>query len=151
MTFNCQIKDGALRVMQSMIFGTDRIGLKLLLPVINQCFPDFWKAVDAEEHAAQAILDAGYNVTALMTAFSSAPDYATSCTSGDVLGNDLYFGTNLHPYEMMFQKANRDIFPRQLELLTKWHDQAGYSSWDTCWQKRMENKSLRRGRKWKRQ
>ncbi|KAK6340058.1 hypothetical protein TWF730_001831 [Orbilia blumenaviensis] len=137
MTMRCNADGGKRKVMQSMIFATDRIGLQVLLPVLNHCFEDFWKAVGAEEHAAQTMLDAGYNITALMSSFQSSPDYAHTCTHGEVLGNDWYFGTNLHPYETIFQKANRNIFPRQLELLTAWHDQSGYSSWEVCREKRI--------------
>ncbi|KAK6496265.1 hypothetical protein TWF481_002290 [Arthrobotrys musiformis] len=136
MTMRCNADGGKRKVMQSMLFATDRIGLKVLLPVLNHCFPGFYDAVGAEEHSAQTMLDAGYNITVMMSSFMSAPDYAHSCSHGEVLGDNAYFGTSLHPYEMIFQKANRNIFPRQLELLTQWHDQAGYSSWDTCWKKR---------------
>lgn len=142
----CNADGGKRKVMQSMLFATDRVGLEVLLPVLNHCFPDFWKAVDAEEHAAQTMLDAGYNITVLMSSFQSSRDYVNTCSHGEVLEDNAYFGTSLHPYETIFQKANRNIFPRQLELLTKWHDQAGYSSWDVCWRKRMERKRLWRHR-----
>ncbi|KAK6522986.1 hypothetical protein TWF281_002412 [Arthrobotrys megalospora] len=147
MTMRCNADGGKRKVMQSMLFATDRIGLQTLLPILNHCFPDFWKAVNAEEHAAQTMLDAGYNITVLMSSFQSSKDYVNTCSHGEVLGDNAYFGTSLHPYETIFQKANRGIFPRQLELLTKWHDQAGYSSWDVCWRKRMERKRLWRHRR----
>lgn len=134
MTINCNIAKGKLKVLNSMIYATDRIGLNLILPVISHCFKDFGAAVQAENRAARAVLNEGYDVEALMTAASSMPDYARHCTHGSVLRPNSYFGINLHPYETIFQKANRDIAPRMLELMTRWHDQSNYSSWDTCLQ-----------------
>ncbi|KAK6539166.1 hypothetical protein TWF694_009410 [Orbilia ellipsospora] len=136
MTMKCNADGGKRKIMQSMLFATDRIGLQTLLPITNHCFEKFWDAVQAEEYAAQTVLDAGYDISVLMTSFSSNPDYVHTCTHGEVLGNNWYFGTNLHPYETIFQKANRNIAPRQLELLTIWHHQANYSSWDACSAKR---------------
>ncbi|KAF3904473.1 hypothetical protein AA313_de0201913 [Arthrobotrys entomopaga] len=136
MTMKCDADGGRRKIMQSMLFATDRIGLQTLLPIINHCFAKFWDAVRAEEYAAQTMLDTGYNISVLMTSFSSNRDYVHTCMHGEVLGNYRYFGTNLHPYETIFQKANRNIASRQLELLTLWHHQANYSSWDACSAKR---------------
>ncbi|KAK6520173.1 hypothetical protein TWF506_000456 [Arthrobotrys conoides] len=132
MTLNCNIDKGRMKVLNSMIYATDRVGLNLILPVISHCFKDFGSAVQAENRAAREVLNQGYDVEALMTAASSLPDYARQCTHGTVLRPNSYFGINIHPYETIFQKANRDIAPRMLELMTKWHDQSNYSSWDTC-------------------
>ncbi|KAK6340288.1 hypothetical protein TWF730_002052 [Orbilia blumenaviensis] len=132
MTMNCNIDKGRMKVLNSMIYATDRLGLNLILPIISHCFKDFGSAVQAENRAARAVLNEGYDVRALMTAASTLPDYARQCTHGTVLRPNSYFGINLHPYETIFQKANRDIAPRTLELMTQWHDQSNYSSWDTC-------------------
>ncbi|KAK6344861.1 hypothetical protein TWF718_006813 [Orbilia javanica] len=132
MTINCNIAKGTMKVLNSMIYATDRFGLNLILPVISPCFKDFNSAVQAENRAARAVLNAGYDVEALMTAASTMPDYARHCTHGSVLRPNAYFGIDLHPYETIFQKANRDIAPRMFELMTKWHDQSNYSSWDVC-------------------
>ncbi|KAK6519936.1 hypothetical protein TWF506_000230 [Arthrobotrys conoides] len=136
MTMRCNADGGKRKVMQSMLYATDRTGLQTLLPVLNHCFSTFWDAVKAEEYAAQTMLNAGYNISVLMASFQSSREYARTCTHGEVLGEKWYFGTSLHPYETMFQKANRGIEERQLELLTGWHDQAGYSSWEACYEKR---------------
>ncbi|KAF3310979.1 hypothetical protein TWF173_009098 [Orbilia oligospora] len=132
MTMNCNIDKGRMKVLNSMIYATDRIGLNLILPVISHCFKNFGSAVQAENRAAREVLNQGYDVEALMTAASSLPDYARQCTHGTVLRPNSYFGINLHPYETIFQKANRDIAPRMLDLMTKWHDQSNYSSWEVC-------------------
>ncbi|KAK6496734.1 hypothetical protein TWF481_001722 [Arthrobotrys musiformis] len=132
MTINCNIGGGRYKVLNSMIYATDRMGLKMILPVISPCFEDFNSAVQAENRAARAVLNEGYDVEALMTAASIMPDYARKCTHGSVLRPNAYFGMDLHPYETMFQKANRDIAPRTLELMTKWHNKSNYSSWEVC-------------------
>lgn len=43
-----------------------------------------------------------------------------------------YFGFNLHPYETIFAKANRDLNPVMLGKLTEWHLGMNYSSYDYC-------------------
>ncbi|KAF3274846.1 hypothetical protein TWF970_007558 [Orbilia oligospora] len=128
MTLNCRPS----RHIQSMIFATDRIGLNLLLRRINTCFPTFRSAVEAETECTGIIMESGYSVTALMTAFASDKDYATKCRHTDVLHQNRYYGMTIHPYESMFQKANRKLAPEQLELLTRWHERSNYSSWDVC-------------------
>ncbi|KAK6344633.1 hypothetical protein TWF718_006591 [Orbilia javanica] len=143
MTMRCNADGGKRKVMQSMLYATDRVGLQTLLPVLNHCFPDFWKAVNAEEHAAQTMLNAGYNISVLMSSFQSDKDYVNTCRHGEVLGDNWYFGTSLHPYETIFQKANRGIAARQLELLTDWHEKSGYSSWEACYNKRRERRERR--------
>ncbi|KAK6536571.1 hypothetical protein TWF281_000797 [Arthrobotrys megalospora] len=139
MSYNCRPH----RHIQSMIFATDRTGLHLLLPKIETCFTRIQSAMMAEAESTEAVLAGGYNVTAFMTAFISDKEYATTCDHGDLLFNNLYYGTSIHPYETMFQKANRDIAPKQLELLTEWHEKSGYSSWDVCWKVHNVKKALR--------
>ncbi|KAK6514603.1 hypothetical protein TWF281_004802 [Arthrobotrys megalospora] len=128
MAFNCI----PTHHVQSMIFATDRAGLTRLLSKINICFSTLWSAVKAEMGCTAAVIDAGYKVKAFMTAFASDKEYVTNCKHGDLLYEDGYYGTTMHPYETMFQKANRNLAPKQLELLTKWHNESGYSSWDVC-------------------
>ncbi|KAK6333977.1 hypothetical protein TWF696_002488 [Orbilia brochopaga] len=131
MSFNCRAPGGPH--VQSMIMATDRIGVQILLrDVITHCFSGWDDAVTGEMNITQAIRKAGYSVTAFMTAFSSDKDYPDTCEHGDILWNDKYYETNIHPYEMMFQKANRDIYPKQLEMLTEWHDKMKYSSQKFC-------------------
>ncbi|KAK6355865.1 hypothetical protein TWF718_000244 [Orbilia javanica] len=139
MSFNCIDPPH----IQSMIFATDRIGLKLLLTEISTCFSKIQSAMEAETHSTGAVQAGGYNVTAFMTAFSSDKDYAHTCTHEDILYDGAYYGGTLHPYEGMFQKANRDLAPQQLEMLTKWHRQSGYSSWDACWKSRNVRKAIK--------
>ncbi|EWC47438.1 hypothetical protein DRE_00406 [Drechslerella stenobrocha 248] len=132
MTFNCVPVHGR-RHLQSMLYATDRVGLRAIMPVLRNC-PDGWlNAVKMESNVTQTLHAAGYEVGATMTSFASTPDYPTTCTHGDVLINKGYYGNDIHPYEMVFQKANRKKFGQGvLETLTNWTDAAGYSSWEVC-------------------
>ena len=139
--------------VQSMIWATDSLGIsallfppknsKLLPPKedgtpevgINGCFHTWDEAVHAEIFATKVIKAAGYKATVMMSAFHSDAEYEEHCDSGgngDVLWNGKYFGTNVHPYETIFLKTNRDIDPVLMERLTKWTDGSGYSSYDHC-------------------
>lgn len=46
--------------------------------------------------------------------------------------NNRYFGFNMHPYETLFVKANRDVDIKMVSKLTEWHDRMKYSSYDKC-------------------
>ncbi|KAK6333778.1 hypothetical protein TWF730_003961 [Orbilia blumenaviensis] len=148
MTFNCDPIYG-VRHLQSMIFATDRIGINTLLPVMSTCFPNWLSAVYGESNSTRAIINAGYTVSAMMTSFASMENYVEKCTHGDVLFEGAYFGNNIHPYEMIFQKANRNFAQGVLDKLTKWTDLAGYSSWDVCGKKTEELKPSVGWGRWK--
>jgi hypothetical protein len=134
--------------VQSMIWATDIIGLDLLLnppagpsksgedqPAgINRCFAGWENAVAGEVEASGIITRAGYNIDVMMAAFHGY-DYIEKCDpnkNGDVLWNNAYEGTNIHPYDTMFMKTNRNIDPAMVEKLTAWTDGSKYSSWDHC-------------------
>lgn len=134
--------------VQSMIWATDIIGLELLLnppadpsksednqPVgINHCFDGWDEAVAGEIGASGVITRAGYKLDVMMAAFHGY-DYVEKCDpskNGDVLWNNGYEGTNIHPYDTMFLKTNRDIDPKMVEKMTEWTDGSKYSSWDHC-------------------
>ena len=63
---------------------------------------------------------------------SYAKENRTSCGWGDHLHENAYFSFNVHPYETIFIKANRNIQPEMLQTLTKWHGHMNYSSYDYC-------------------
>jgi len=70
-----------------------------------------------------------------MNAYHSSEKYEEECDTsrnGDVLTDHAYFGTNVHPYETIFLKSNRDIDPTNLEKMTEWVEGSGYSSYDYC-------------------
>ncbi|KAK6356765.1 hypothetical protein TWF718_001107 [Orbilia javanica] len=148
MSFNCEPMHG-VRHLQSMIFATDSIGIRTLLPVMSTCFPNWLSAVFGESNSTRAIINAGYTVSAMMTSFASEEDYAEKCSHGDVLLEGGYFGDNVHPYEMIFQKANRNFGKDVLDKLTKWTNMAGYSSWEVCGKKKEELKPLGGWGRWK--
>nr|XP_036578224.1 uncharacterized protein CTRU02_11725 [Colletotrichum truncatum]KAF6785425.1 hypothetical protein CTRU02_11725 [Colletotrichum truncatum] len=139
--------------VQSMIWATDDIGIDLLLhPPPNSSDPDQfgnendavglagcydgWNhAVHAEVGATGLFTKQGYEVDLMMTAFHSSKKYIEECDTshnGDVLWNGAYFGTNVHPYETIFIKANRNIDPVLIDHLTTWQQASGYSSYDVC-------------------
>lgn len=144
-----------------MIWATDQTGLEALLfpqaPIstngsatagsalgINACFHDWGQAVAAEVAATGLIHAAGYKVDVMMSMFHSDTEYIAHCDSsenGDVLRNKKYgvgvldgseIGTNVSPFETIFFKTNRDVDPVGIEILTRFVDQSGYSSYDYC-------------------
>ncbi|KAL8721815.1 MAG: hypothetical protein Q9225_001570 [Loekoesia sp. 1 TL-2023] len=139
MSYNC---GPYARHVQSMILATDNIGLDVLLDPASQalstCPNDWSTAVEVEVRITGKIKDAGYKVDAMMQEFQSEEDFADTCTGVDrnwegaydhgIRGADM----NLHPYEMLFFKANRQISQKLLDKLTEWTDQAGYSSYGVC-------------------
>lgn len=152
-TVNCQPSPH----VQSMLWATDDIGMGILLdPALAYSVPqdDHWGTVDdpvglsfchetmdaavhTELGSTRLITSQGYAVDVLMTAFelSAGAGVEEYCKNGqfeDILYDKKYYGTNIHPYETIFIKANRDIDPILLEKLSEWHRRNGLSSWDTC-------------------
>lgn len=134
--------------VQSMIWATDSTGIDLLLnpppdpskpkdkqPVgIHGCFDGWGEAVQAEVGASSVITRAGYKLDVMMTAFHGY-DYLGKCDpshNGDVLWDKKYEGFNIHPYETIFIKTNRNIDPVMIEKMTQWVGGRNYSSWDVC-------------------
>lgn len=139
-----------------MLLATDDVGMSILLdpdlalsasvddfygtskdPVgFSPCFTTMKKAVHAEIGITSLILSQGFEVEVMMTAPYSAPSFDEFCDrSGwpdDFWYNDRYFGANIHPYETVFMKANRDIEPVLLDRLTEWHLRGNMTSWETC-------------------
>ncbi|KAE9373643.1 hypothetical protein N431DRAFT_465921 [Stipitochalara longipes BDJ] len=150
-TFNCQPRPH----LQSMLFATDDVGMGILLdPVLaksasiddfwgtkddpvgfTQCYETLYLAVHSEVGITELIRSQGYEVDSLMTAFQAATP-ATYCEKNgfpeDILYDRKYYGANIHPYETVFIKANRNIDTTLLEDMTKWHLEQPTSSWQTC-------------------
>ncbi|KAI1386704.1 uncharacterized protein F4822DRAFT_324685 [Hypoxylon trugodes] len=148
MTINCSPKPH----VQSMIWATDNIGMEFLLyPPSNSseldpygtandtvafggCYEEFHQAIHAEVGATSVIRNAGYQISAMMSAFQGE-QYLDKCDEHpkDLLYDGKYFGTNLHPYDTIFFKANRGIDPTTLDLLSRLH-LSGYPgrSWELC-------------------
>ncbi|KAF9875569.1 hypothetical protein CkaCkLH20_06950 [Colletotrichum karsti] len=139
--------------VQSMIWATDSVGIDLLLnppksssvsddfgtendPVgMAGCYDGWNHAVHAEIGATSTFLKQGYQVDLMMSAFHKSKNYIEECdssTNGDVLWNGKYFGTNVHPYETIFIKANRDIDPTLIGHLTTWQQASGFDSYSAC-------------------
>jgi hypothetical protein len=141
--------------IQSMIWATDSVGMGLLLhppenytsapdfygeatdPVgLSTCFTTLKKAVHAEIGSTALITDSGYEVEALLAAWHMSgetfEDWCKREPVDDFLWHGHYFGGNVHAYETLFMKANRDMDPDLLAKLTEWHSNNGVSSRDVC-------------------
>jgi hypothetical protein len=157
LTIHCHI----LLHIQSQLLATDRIGLETLLfpsptvienfraavpphnpkskipavaiPGINSCPHNYWDAVAIEVHVAALIKAAGYKIDVMMMAFHGIEDFEKACwRNGDPQKRGHYFNIELNPYELVFTKANRNIYPLQLERYTSWANGKNYSSYDYC-------------------
>jgi hypothetical protein len=66
-------------------------------------------------------------------ALKNKADYGEICGKAeDLLYEGKYYGTNVHPFELVFMKTNRRIDDFGLEKLTEWVDGIGYESYDYC-------------------
>jgi hypothetical protein len=104
-------------------------------PGINACFHKWGDAVAAEVGSSAIIKASGYKLDVMMSAYHGSTTYEKDCNSsvnGDVLFDKKYFGTNVHPFETVFIKTNRDIDPVGLMRLTEWTKGRKYSSFDFC-------------------
>jgi hypothetical protein len=150
MSYSCIVT----RHVQSMIIATDNIGIDILLggdPTdtsntpdilhaqeygnpdsllgLSTCYTTRYRAVSAEISLTNLIYKAGYNVSVLMTAASTSPSFYEHCTIPE--GWEFL---DVHPYESLFVKANRDIYmdPSIIKKLTNIHYKLNYSSWEVC-------------------
>jgi hypothetical protein len=134
-----------------MIFGTDKAGLRSMYEdgTFNCPATLHPEAVDQEVGMTKKILTHGWDVNVwevsvqhpqmtqsdtFKTAYHGDAAHADreQCKLDDPNWQDHYFGFNLHPYETIFAKANRDINPILLPKLTDWHLNMNYSSYDYC-------------------
>ena len=137
------------------LFATDDVGMGILLdPTIanSASIDDYWGtkddpvgftpcyktlklAVHSEVGITKLIRSQGYEVDSFLTAFQAATP-TTYCEENgypeDILYDRQYYGANIHPYETVFIKANRNIDPTLLKDMTKWHLEQNTTSWDTC-------------------
>lgn len=150
-TINC---DPAPHV-QSMLWATDEVAMSILLdpalahsapgddawgnkatPVgLSFCHETMFQAVHTEIGSTRLIQSQGYEVDVLMTAYASSKSPQDYCDRGqfeDILYDKKYYGSNVHPYETVFIKANRNIDPVLLAKMTEWHLSRDISSWETC-------------------
>ncbi|KIH89214.1 hypothetical protein SPBR_07481 [Sporothrix brasiliensis 5110] len=140
--------------VQSMIFATDDTGMSILLdpdhatsgvadkfggaddPVgLTGCYNNHRSAVHSEVGLTTLIQNAGYAVDVMMAAIhqeTSLEAYCNATNSNDVLFNDAYFGFNVHPYETIFIKTNRDIDPVAIKKLSEWHLKRNMTSQTLC-------------------
>jgi hypothetical protein len=140
-----------------MVLATDDVGMSILLDPklskslenvdfwgsaddavgFNACFETLDKAVHSEINMADLMKSQGYQVDAMSAAFHEKEwDMKGYCeyngNPSDSLSEGSYYGTNVHPYEMIFFKTNRFIAPKMIEEYTKWHIGQRSVSWENC-------------------
>ncbi|POS73517.1 hypothetical protein DHEL01_v208094 [Diaporthe helianthi] len=143
--------------IQSMLWATDSVGMGILLdPELAHSVPqeDHWgrlndpvglsfchetmdDAIHSEIGSTRLITSQGYGIDVLMTAFelSEGSGIGKYCEVGqpaDLLREGRYYGSNIHPYETIFFKSNREIDPNLIDKLTDWHLKSDLNSWKTC-------------------
>lgn len=151
MSYDC---GGYLCFVQSMILVTDKVGMDLFLtgntlnmhnrsksnfefdPLsrigLSSCYNEKIGALSAEVSLTNLLISKDYESTVLLTSVSSSQSYQTYTNNGDFLHPNTYYGFDVHPYETIFFKANREIAPELIKDLTDWHNESGYSSWKVC-------------------
>ncbi|PSR88577.1 hypothetical protein BD289DRAFT_482077 [Coniella lustricola] len=103
------------------------------------CSKKHWTNVLFQVHGeigmARLIRSQGYDVDVMLTSVHSYTP-AEYCDKlgplSDHLSPNNYFGSNVHPYEVIFAKANRGIDDELLGHLTDWHYQMNDTSWEKC-------------------
>lgn len=84
---------------------------------------------------ARLIRSQGFKVDVMLTSVHSYTPAEYCDRAGpqsDHLVQGGYFGSNVHPYEVIFAKANRGIDDGLLSHLTAWHYNMNQTSWDKC-------------------
>jgi hypothetical protein len=115
--------------VQSMVFALPKIQLSQLIDSEFFGKEDFSSkdelVVDYEIHLSQLIISNGMNIKCLLPEYNVI-DYRhphreinPSSLNGDPFFENCYFGRSIHPYESLFVKTNRNIYPKgYLERLT---------------------------------
>lgn len=84
---------------------------------------------------ARLIRSQGYKVDVMLTSVHAytAKEYCDKAgPQSDHLIPGNYFGSNVHPYETIFAKANRGIDDGLLNHFTSWHLAMNETSWERC-------------------
>ncbi|CAK7216389.1 hypothetical protein SBRCBS47491_002808 [Sporothrix bragantina] len=142
--------------IQSMIYATDDIGMGILLDPehattgiadkygpadaivgLSGCYAGHSAAVHSEIGLATLILNAGYQVDAMMAAYDHRVGLVEYCNTtglgtGDLLSAGKYYDTTIHAYDTIFVKTNRKIDPIGYQRLTDWHLRANITSLQLC-------------------
>ncbi|RKO82893.1 hypothetical protein BDK51DRAFT_16641, partial [Blyttiomyces helicus] len=102
-TFNCADR----RHVQSQVISVDRTGYELIAPALA-CHVHLWDAVaNGEIAATRLVRDAGFKVDVMMMSFHAGEKAVEECNTRDINFPNGYHGRSIHPYEVMFIKANR--------------------------------------------
>lgn len=100
---------------------------------INRCFHNYETAVEAEVGATPIIKANGYEIDNMLTKFKAGGyDGCEGHARTDAMVGKEYDGADVHPYETIFIKTNRNIDPILLDNISKWTNQINYNSSDFC-------------------
>ena len=112
--------------VQSMAFGTDRVGIDLLIKnnilnknFVEKVYNDGGKdelIVKFEVNMSGIIIKNGYQISSFM----QIENNSIEIPHGDIHYSNLYFGSTINPIECMFIKTNR-INNRDIENYTYWN------------------------------
>ena len=107
--------------VQTMLFATDRVGLdigikKRILSYDNVMADKMWVVMAKEIEFSKSVLEAGYNISCLL---SRAQDIDFKEKFEDAWKDPWFPEENIHPYETVFFKNNRNITPELINSLTK--------------------------------
>ena len=123
LTINCT----PLLHIQSMLLAFTRDTFDIIFERLG-CFKDKQETIDnAEVMYSQDILRKGKNLHSMMKYWQNHNFLDTELTAEkcagiahDPLFAGRYFGTSLHPLELVFMKTNRDLALDEVELYSNW-------------------------------
>lgn len=115
-TINCYTQPKTESHVQSFIFCTDKIGLNILRNthiLTKQRYPkNFWECImDREIRMSREIIKAGYNIGCLLQVYKDWDfrNINKNNTYRDINWPKSLLGEDVHPYEIIFMKANRNF------------------------------------------
>ena len=124
-------KHNTLPHIQSMLLVFDKIGLEIAQAngiLVGKEYTDTWQIVVQNElKLSLVILLMGYNINVIAKKYNyknyldkNNYNLNSNYCNGDPWYNGSYFGGNLHPYETIFFKTNRDVNSETLKILSEY-------------------------------
>jgi len=110
----------------------------LKTPGINSCPSEYWEAVAIEVNAALLLVSAGYKFDVMMNGYQAKKgedNWQEQCRqNSDMTQPGHYYGGTVDPFELLFMKTSRhsEALDAQIERLSLWTNEMGYSSFDHC-------------------
>lgn len=142
--------------VQSMLMVFDHRALNLLrkndiIMSTNRQVPKNKLIWEHELNSSKVVLDAGFNLDCMLTAYQGIdwrekpPQGYPNIPVGCLWGKNRYFGTDIHPYEAIFMKTNREWGKyNTLDKITNWKlypehkEEIQEEAFDPGWQKQAD-------------